>query len=66
MLHHDSDGAFTYIDRDGRIALVRPRLGLTGNDEVEVLDGLAPGDQVVSSLDQPELADGRAAVVADD
>ena len=30
MVHHDEAGAFVYVDRDGRIALVRPRLGLDG------------------------------------
>jgi HlyD family secretion protein len=49
MVHHDDAGAFVYVDRDGRIALVRPRLGLTGSDQVEVLDGLAEGDAVLSA-----------------
>jgi HlyD family secretion protein len=49
MVHHDDTGAFVYADRAGRIALVRPRFGLTGNDQVEVLDGLAEGDAVLSA-----------------
>lgn len=49
MLHHDDEGAFVYADRGGRIALVRPRFGLTGSDQVEVLDGLAEGDAVLSA-----------------
>lgn len=49
MVQHDDTGAFVYADRDGRIALVRPRFGLTGSDQVEVLDGLAEGDAVLSA-----------------
>ncbi len=49
MVHHDDTGAFVYADRSGKIALVRPRLGLTGSDEVEVLDGLAEGDAVLAA-----------------
>jgi len=47
MVHHDETGAFVYADRDGRVALVRPKFGLTGNDHVEVLEGLAEGDAVL-------------------
>jgi hypothetical protein len=43
-LHHDAAGPFVYVDRGGRIAVVRPTLGLTGRDHVEVLAGLAEGD----------------------
>lgn len=49
MVQHDDTGAFVYADRDGRIALVRPTFGLTGSDQVEVLDGLAEGDAVLSA-----------------
>jgi HlyD family secretion protein len=49
MVHHDDTGAFVYADRSGKISLVRPRLGLTGNHEVEVLDGLAEGDAVLAA-----------------
>lgn len=49
MVHHDEMGAFVYADRDGRIALVRPTFGLTGSDHVEVLEGLAEGDAVLSA-----------------
>lgn len=49
MVHHDSTGPYVYADRGGRITLVRPRFGLTGNDHVEVLDGLAEGDAVLTA-----------------
>jgi HlyD family secretion protein len=49
MLHHDDTGAFVYADRAGKIALVRPRLGLTGSDQVQVLEGLAEGDAVLAA-----------------
>jgi HlyD family secretion protein len=48
MIHHDGDGPYVYADRDGRIAVVRPRFGLTGRDHVEVLDGLGEGDVVLA------------------
>lgn len=49
MVHHDEKGPFVYVDRGGRIALVRPRLGLTGDDAVEVLAGLGEGDAVLAA-----------------
>ncbi len=49
MVHHDATGAFVYADRGGRVALVRPRFGLTGNDQVEVLEGLAEGESVLAA-----------------
>lgn len=49
MLHHDATGPFVYVDRDGKIAIARPRLGLTGRDDVEVIDGLAEGDVVLGA-----------------
>ncbi len=49
MLHHDPEGALVYVDRGGRIAQVRPRLGLTGDAHVEVLEGLAEGDTVLAA-----------------
>lgn len=49
MLHHDDAGAFVYADRGGSIAVVRPRLGLTGNDQVEILEGLVEGDAVLAA-----------------
>jgi len=49
MLHHDATGPYVYVDRGGKIALARPRLGLTGAEEVEVLEGLADGDVVLGA-----------------
>ncbi len=49
VVHHDDEGAFVYADQGGKIARVRPRLGLTGSDHVEVLDGLAEGATVLSA-----------------
>ncbi len=62
----DNDSAYRFDPDTGRISLVTFKAGIRNWNFIEVLDGLAPGDRVVSSLDQPELADGRAAVVADD
>ena len=49
MIHHDETGAFVYIDRQGSIALVRPRFGLTGQETVEVLEGVSEGDTVLAA-----------------
>lgn len=49
MLHHDARGPFVYVDDGGRIAIARPRLGATGAEHVEVLDGLAAGDTVLAA-----------------
>lgn len=49
MIHHDETGAFVYVDRQGSIALVRPRFGLTAQDTVEVLEGVSEGDTVLAS-----------------
>ncbi|MBP9085750.1 MAG: efflux RND transporter periplasmic adaptor subunit [Kofleriaceae bacterium] len=49
MLHLDATGPFVYVDRGGRIAMVRPTLGLAGATYVEVLSGLAAGDAVLSA-----------------
>jgi HlyD family secretion protein len=48
-LHHDADGPLLYVDRGGRIAVVRPRLGLTGRDHVEILAGVNVGDRVLAA-----------------
>lgn len=49
MIQHDTDGPLVYVDRAGKIALVRPRFGLSGGDYVEVLSALAVGDTVLSA-----------------
>ena len=49
MIHHDGAGAFLYVDRDGKIAVVRPRFGITGTTHVEILEGLAEGETVLAS-----------------
>lgn len=49
MVHHDETGPYVYADRGGRIALVRPRFGLTGNEQIEVLEGLLEGDAVLGA-----------------
>lgn len=49
MVHHDEAGPFVYTDRGGSIALVRPRFGLTGREQIEVAQGLAEGDAILSA-----------------
>ena len=49
VLHHDAAGTFLYADRSGRIVQLRPHLGLSSMDYVEVLDGVAEGDTVLAA-----------------
>ncbi|MCC7382026.1 MAG: efflux RND transporter periplasmic adaptor subunit [Deltaproteobacteria bacterium] len=49
MIHRDDGGAYVYADRGGKITVVRPKFGLTGNEFVEVLEGLAEGDTVIAA-----------------
>lgn len=49
MVHRDERGPFLYVDRGGRIAEVRPELGLSGRDHVEVLTGLTEGEVLLAS-----------------
>lgn len=49
MVHHDELGPFVYADQRGKIALVRPLLGLMGTDQVEVLSALSEGDAILSA-----------------
>ncbi|MBI4818793.1 MAG: efflux RND transporter periplasmic adaptor subunit [Deltaproteobacteria bacterium] len=49
MIHHDEAGEFVYSDRGGRIGQARPKLGLTGAEMVEVLDGLTEGEVVLAA-----------------
>lgn len=49
FIHRDSEGPFVYLNRSGRIERVRVRLGLTGETQVEVLEGVQPGDVVLSA-----------------
>lgn len=60
FVRRDAEGAFTWVDRGGRVARARVTLGLAGREHVEVLSGLAAGDVV---LDAPEpgaaLPEGR-------
>jgi hypothetical protein len=59
MIHRDSTGPFVYVDRGGRVAIVRPRLGATGRDHVEVLEGLDEGDTVLGGRGRAALEPGR-------
>lgn len=49
MIYHDETGPLVYADRSGRIALVRPRFGLTGAELVEVRGGLSSGDTLLGA-----------------
>ncbi|MBK7578875.1 MAG: efflux RND transporter periplasmic adaptor subunit [Myxococcales bacterium] len=48
-IYQDATGPYLYADRGGKIALVRPRFGVTGAEYVEVLEGLSEGDAVLGA-----------------
>jgi hypothetical protein len=53
LIHHDrKPGRSSTSIAVVKIAVVRPRLGVTGRDHVEVLEGLAEGDVVLGALDR--------------
>jgi len=56
------DKAFVYRVVDGKIANTPVKLGLRRNARVEVLEGLSPGDLVVTA-GQLKVQDGRAVTV---
>lgn len=56
------DKAFVYRVIDGKIANTPVKLGLRRNARVEVLEGLSPGDLVVTA-GQLKVQDGRAVTV---
>lgn len=60
MLHHDARGPYVFVDRSGRVAVVRPHFGMTGTDHVEVLAGLREGDRLLAGrTGNAVLATGR-------
>jgi hypothetical protein len=50
MIHRDDKGPFFYVDRGGKIAVVRPTFGITGDDRVEVLEGIEEGDSLLRDV----------------
>lgn len=50
MIQRDATGPYVFANRGGRIAIIRPRFGLSGAREVEVLGGLSEGTQLLAPL----------------
>jgi HlyD family secretion protein len=53
---------YVFLPSQGKVALRQIHTGLSNWDLTEVLDGLAVDDLVVVNVDNPQLADGVAAV----
>ena len=61
FLHRDARGTFCFADQKGRIARVVVSVGVVGPDLVEVINGLAPGDVVLTNTPgSADLAEGRS------
>lgn len=59
-LRHDNQGQYVFrVDADNRASLTRIRTGLLSGGLIEILDGLAPGDRVVTRGFQG-LRDGKS------
>jgi HlyD family secretion protein len=50
FVRRDDGGTSCFVDRGGRVATVRIKLGLVGKDVVEVTEGLREGDVVLAPL----------------
>jgi HlyD family secretion protein len=62
----DGDTVFRLDPRSGRLERVAVETGIRNWNFTEITKGLAAGDRVVTSLDQPGLAEGALAAPADD
>lgn len=58
------EGGKVLVVKDGKLEERTVRTGLKNWDWTEVLEGLAPGDLVVTSLDKPEIKAGAEVKVA--
>jgi HlyD family secretion protein len=62
----EDDRVYRFDRATGTLQLVPIRTGISNWSFTEILEGLAEGDEVVLSLDEPGLADGIAVVARDD
>ena len=58
------EGGKVLVVKDGKLEERTVRTGLRNWDWTEVLEGLAPGDLVVTSLDKPEIKAGAEVTIA--
>jgi HlyD family secretion protein len=59
-VHRDRQETYCFVDRGGRVAKARVKIGLEGSEALEITDGLSAGDVVLASVsDGPALAEGR-------
>ena len=62
----DGHKVYVYLPDEHRVELREIKIGLANWDQVEVVSGLAPGEQVVVNVDKPELKDGASAVLLEE
>ncbi len=58
----DGRRVYVWMPDTRRLALREIKVGLSNWDHTEVAEGLSEGDRVVTNVDNPDLADGAAAV----
>jgi HlyD family secretion protein len=58
----DGRRVYVFLPDEVRIVVREIRVGLSNWDWSEVLEGVSPDDLVVVNVDNPDLADGAAAV----
>jgi HlyD family secretion protein len=59
FLHRDKAGIGLYVFADGKASWRSLKTGIRGNETVEVLEGLAPGDTVITATGSQEIGDGK-------
>lgn len=63
LLEYDENQPFVYVYRDGAAVRVDVTVGISSAEEVVILSGLSPDDQIITTW-HPDLKDGAAVTLA--
>lgn len=63
LLEYDENQPFVYVYRDGAAVRVDVTTGISSAEEVVILSGLSPDDQIITTW-HPDLKDGAAVTLA--
>ena len=63
LLEYDENQPFVYVYRDGTAVRVDVTVGISSAEEVVILSGLSPDDQIITTW-HPDLKDGAAVTLA--
>ncbi len=62
-VYYDQETPYVYVYKDGKAVKTEIETGVTGTDEIAVVSGLSPEDQVITTW-HPRLLDGADVVLA--